>query len=141
MPKPTPEYIPGELRDQIAAMGFSGVLELSESVGLSRTRLLRVFGTNHGKLIPYYNFSKFAGVTMDELAALMVSGKMGDLIDRVAKEKNLSVNAMEKVICVGEGFLKNKRTGKCTANGLRTYIEVANALGWSLQKLTEICLS
>lgn len=141
MPRPTPDYIPGELRDHIASLGYSGVTEYTEHIGLNRARLLKLFSGNQARLRPYFNFCQFAQISLDEMASLMETGKISTLILRLSEKHNCSINHLEKISNVGQGFLRLRMRGDGNMNGLQSYIEVAKALGWSLDKLAKVCLS
>lgn len=140
MPKPLPDYIPVEIRDQIISGGYTGVMEYSEHLGLKPARLLGVFGGNAGKLRPYVNFADFVGITLDELAGKMLSGQLGTFIEETARRHGVSVSKLERLANVSDGFLEKKIKSGIYTNGLQGYIEVAHALGWSLEKLAKSCL-
>lgn len=140
MPKPVPEYIPGELRDQIAVLGYSGVMEYSEHLGLNPQRLLSVFGGKHTKLKPYWNLSRRAGMTMDSLAEAMINGRLESIVSALCKKENRSIRSLSISIDASDSFLSARLRGEKGLNGLQAYIEVAQALGWTLEKLAENCL-
>lgn len=141
MPKPLPDYIPGEIRDQIASGGYAGVIEYGEHIGLKRgARLLDVFGGTNPKLRPYKMLADYAGITLDEIVSLMLSGRIGPFITELAEKENLSISKLSKRIGVSDDFLGKRIRGGVYTNGLSNYIEVAQALGWSLDKLAKSCL-
>lgn len=140
MPKPTPDYIPGEIRDQIAALGYSGVTEYSEHIGLNRVRLLSVFAGPSSTLRLYKALADALGVSMDQLKSLILTGQLAEAIAALAKRRGVSLNQLSMQIGASHTFLARRLKSGCNPNGLQSYIEVAEALGWSLQKLTETCL-
>lgn len=140
MPKPTPDYIPGEIRDQIAALGYSGVGEYSEHIGLNRVRLLSVFAGPSSTLRLYKALADSLSVSMDELKSLILSGELEAEVTALAKQQGISLNQLSMRLGASHTFLARRLRAGRNPNGLQSYIEVADALGWSLQKLTEMCL-
>lgn len=140
MPRPTPDIVPGELREEIARLGYAGIMEYSEHIGLNPQRLLSNFAGKHSKLRPYVALAEYAGITLDQLAGKMASGEIGSFIEQLAKRDGISVRALSLKIGASENFLHQRIKGGIYLNGLQGYIEVAHALGWTLDRWAKVCL-
>jgi len=139
MPRPTPDDIPGEIRDQITALGYSGIMEYSEHLGLNGQRLLTIFRAKHSALKVYVRLCKRLGITLDALAEIIAAGELQSLLQSFAAKEQKSLRQLSVELGASSGFLAEKiRTPGLGM--LTTYIEVSQVLNKSLQEFAEILL-
>lgn len=138
MPRPTPDYIPVELKDQAAAMGLTPKT-FAEHLGFKPNRFYSFFGTPHSKLKPYIQICNAAGITLDELAIILRESKFEQLINQLEEKTDTkSVPVLARHLGISPEFIY-QRVRNPGVNGLGSYIEMAEALGWSLDTLADIC--
>jgi len=140
VPKPLPDYLPGEIREEITLLGYSGILDYTEKkLGLKRTRLVSVFSGKHTRLRQYKALADFLGLSLDALALLEAGGTLPKVVLKKCQALQIPLVAAERA--TGCSWLTHKVSGQYSGSGLKTYTEVAAALGWSLEKLAKVCLT
>lgn len=138
MARPTPDYIPPELKEQAAKFGLTPYT-YAQHLGLHKNRFYKFFGTNHSKLKPYLLICKAAEIELDELAVILRDGKFKKFIENLQKKTGQdSIGNLARALGISDGFIY-QRINNPGVNGLGTYIELAQALGWSLEQLSDIC--
>lgn len=139
MPKPTPDDLPGEIRDLIAAHGYTGAGELGEHLGLSHQRLLTVCRSKKAGLKIYIRLAGRLNLSLDQLVSRIEAGELPGLIEKLAQRERKSLRQLSTELGASPSFLSEKLK-KPEAGALKTYIEVAQALNWSLQYFSEVLL-
>lgn len=141
MPRVSADYIPAEIKDQALALGYSGINQYSEALGLDERKLYYFFGANHKKLRPYYNLSIFCDISLDELLAIIESKKLPGYIEKIKKRHQIkSTMQLERAAGVGQGFIKSLLRGNISTNSFNSWNQVAVSLDWTLHKLAKTAL-
>ncbi|GEM_PF-3748708 len=139
MPRPTPDYIPEELVKKAAALGFTPKT-YAEHLGFRPNRFYGFFGKPHSKLKPYLLICRAAEINLDELAQILKESKFEKFIEDLQVKTGISgVGLLARSIGVSDGFIY-QRIKNPGVNGLGSYIEMSEALGWSLDTLAGLCI-
>ncbi|MCA0314187.1 MAG: hypothetical protein LCH63_10165 [Candidatus Melainabacteria bacterium] len=144
MPKPLPSYVPAEIAFEIEQRGLSGLADFAISKGLPRHRLHALFGTSrHPKLRPFFNLTRFAGISMDAFYKEVTRGKFPELIEKILWTKQIkNISELERLADVGRDTLRARLDDKYTSwDMIEGYAETAAALDWSFEKLCRVMFS
>lgn len=144
MPKPLPDYTPPEIAAEIerlrrSGIPLSGLTGFAEYKGLSRNRLNHLFGSKrHPQLRTYYDLSRFADVSMDELMAVIRNQDFSAWVDRLLWSRQIAnVAEFERQVGLGRDAIRQRLNGYDSWSALEDYADVAEKLGWSLEKLSQ----
>lgn len=137
MPKPLPDYTPPEIADEIQSLGLSGLTHYSMMKGMTRNRLVHLFGSErHPQLLTFFELSRFAGITLDEFIAVVKENRFNEWIERLLWSKQLAnVAQLEREANLGRDSIRRRINGYEGWSSLLEYAEAAEKLGWSAEKL------
>lgn len=137
--RPTPDYLPEELVNQAASLGYKPKA-YAKSLGLHENRFYGFFGSPHSKLKPYLQICQATSITVEELAEIISSGEFETFVNTrlLPATETSGIRACAKKIGISFDFIYD-RINSPALNGLSAYIEMAQILGWDLDKLVQIC--
>lgn len=140
MPWPIPDYIPDELKAEIYRNGFKYVEPYAEHIKVDRQQIYNIFKGSPKPLQRYKCFAEYAGITMDQLVEMAFSegDELDRLIENLLEKKNISVHKLEIESGLGKNGIKNIREKRFRY--LRSYFDLSKAIGWSLERFSEVRL-
>ncbi len=117
---------------------------LGLSLGKSENWINKIFNGDQAQLQPYINVVDFAGISLDDFVAIVVTRNTSELIEtmrlKLAKARNvpvadISLLSLSQEIKVSDGFLRElqKNTGKLKV--LNSYFLIAKTIGCKIDDL------
>lgn len=111
----------------------------AEHLGLHPNRFYSFFGNPHTKLRPYIQIANEAGISLDLLATILKENQFGELVESLqTKTATKSIPALAKALAVSDQFIY-QRVKNRGLSGLGAYLEMAQTLHWSLDRLAKVC--
>lgn len=148
MARPPADYIPVELYEQAAAMGMSAK-EYSEAIFDQTNRIYSIFRGNHNKIRPFCRLADIGGIDLDALVEKIENREMrawlDALINRPIRVDGViypplgNLNQLCKQIAVSRTWIGSLYDDKCELKALKTYVDAARRLGWSMAQMRNRC--
>lgn len=139
MPRPTPDYIPKEFQEFVAASGLTPK-EFAEQKGLNPRRFYSLFGGANLTLRPYIKIADAAEISVDDLAMAITTGRFVEIIETLKEKLHCkSPSELARLLGVSDNFILKRIKTSNDLNGLAQYKEVAERIGWTLDKLCRTC--
>lgn len=137
MPKPLPDYTPPEIAAEINALGLGGLTHYSLMKGMTRNRLVHLFGSErHPQLLTFFELARFAGITLDEFITIVKEDRFPEFVERLLWSKQVAnVAELERQAGLGRDSIRRRLNGYDSWSALEEYAEAAEKLGWSAEKL------
>lgn len=140
MPKPLPDYLPDEVK---LILMSSGTTMKDMAPKKTSSRLYSFFGGTHLRIRPYKRMAEWLGISLDEMRMAIQTQTLKKLVqEKVASDPhcgNWGLREISIYIQSGDDWILDRYREKSN-HCLDSYKEVADLLGWSIDKLVTVCI-
>ena len=141
MPRPIPDYIPGEIVDLLSRKGWENIREMARNTGLPQSTLYGVFynNRNHRNIALWCAWAKALDKSLETLVYLYENDLDG-LQGLIDKRFDDSLSEFARTSRTSYDTARRLYKGTASSAICHTYIDIASALGISALDLGDLLI-